>query len=171
MKDKNIPVKNYVVVLVIAIITIAVTFLLMNKYNKEREYNEATNDNLKILSEIKENEIENYLMENHNVIIYMSSSNNINIEKFEKDFNKYIIKHNLTKDIIYLNMVNVSDSFYDKFYLNYFKENSHINVDLKKEPNLFIFENGEIVDYLLSSKEEITLDKVKEFFKVNGVLE
>ena len=169
--SRKIPMKNYFITFVLSVITIVIVFSLMNVYNKRKDYKESSNKNLDILSEIKENELETYFTENHDGIIYMSSSNNKNIEEFEKELKKYIIDKNLTKEIVYLNMFNVNDTFYNEFYLKYFDENSNINIDLTKEPNIFIVNNGRVVNYLLSDKEQINIEDVKNFFKENGVLE
>ena len=169
--SRKIPMKNYFITFVLAVITIIIVFSLMNIYNKQKDYKESSNKNLDILSEIKENELETYFTENHDGIIYMSSSNNKNLEEFEKELKKYIVDKNLTKEIVYLNMFNVSDTFYNEFYLKYFNESSNINVDLTKEPNIFIVNNGKVINYLLSDKEQINMEDVKKFFKENGVLE
>lgn len=76
---KKIPLKNYFIVGFLIIFTIFLTFYLMKKYDsvKVKEIN--------FVSEVKENELDSYITERQEVIIYMASSNNKGLDTFNKD--------------------------------------------------------------------------------------
>ena len=154
---RKIPIKNYIILLIIAIFTFSITFYLMNQYQ--------TKDNKKInfVSEIKENELDSYITEGHEVIIYMSKSDTEEIEKFEKQLKIYTTRNDLSNKYVYLNLNNVSDNFYNEFYLKYIKESSN-KFDII-EP-AFIYIDDMKVIYYINNVDSI--DLVKEFFAKIG---
>lgn len=158
---KKIPLKNYFIVGFLIIFTIFLTFYLMKKYDsvKVKEIN--------FVSEVKENELDSYITERQEVIIYMASSNNKELDKFNKDLKKYTEDKNLKDLYVYLDLKNVSSNFYNKFNIKYLKEadNSVFNI---KEPTFVIIRNGKMDSYLNNIN---SIEQVKEFFKKNEVLE
>ena len=164
---RKIPKKNYFITFIIVVLTVIITFVLMNMYSKDKKYKISTNDNLTNLSEIKENELSNYLTENQEIILYMSSSNNIEYQEFEKGLNDLVKENNLSKKITYLNTYNVSENFYSEFNLKYL-DNQNILFD-KKSPYIFVIKDGKVINYLLS--ENIDIKSVNDFFNDNEVIE
>ena len=158
---KKIPLKNYFIVGFLIIFTIFLTFYLMKKYDsvKVKEIN--------FVSEVKENELDSYITERQEVIIYMASSNNKELDTFNKDLKKYTEDKNLKDLYVYLDLKNVSSNFYNKFNIKYLKEadNSVFNI---KEPTFVIIRNGKMDGYLNNIN---SIEQVKEFFKKNEVLE
>lgn len=158
---KKIPLKNYFIVGFLIIFTIFLTFYLMKKYDsvKVKEIN--------FVSEVKENELDSYITERQEVIIYMASSNNKGLDTFNKDLKKYTEDKNLKDLYVYLDLKNVSSNFYNKFNIKYLKEadNSVFNI---KEPTFVIIRNGKMDSYLNNIN---SIEQVKEFFKNNEVLE
>ncbi len=158
---KKIPLKNYFIVGFLIIFTIFLTFYLMKKYDsvKVKEIN--------FVSEVKENELDSYITERQEVIIYMASSNNKGLDTFNKDLKKYTEDKNLKDLYVYLDLKNVSSNFYNKFNIKYLKEadNSVFNI---KEPTFVIIRNGKMDSYLNNIN---SIEQVKEFFKKNEVLE
>ena len=84
--------------------------------------------------QIKENELKTFIIENHEALIYLSSSNNDNLNSFELKFKKYVVNNNLEKAIVYIDLSKVSDKFYENFNKQYFN-NKQKNV-VNMEPNL-----------------------------------
>lgn len=158
---KKIPLKNYFIVGFLIIFTIFLTFYLMKKYDsvKVKEIN--------FVSEVKENELDSYITERQEVIIYMASSNNKELDTFNKNLKKYTEDKNLKDLYVYLDLKNVSSNFYNKFNIKYLKEadNSVFNI---KEPTFVIIRNGKMDSYLNNIN---SIEQVKEFFKKNEVLE
>lgn len=160
---KTIPTKNYIIVFILSICTLLLTFYLMNVYNNS----ENTHQKTLSISEVRENELKSYITENNEVIIYMSSSNNNQIETFEKNLNNYILDNNLKNEFVYLDLNNVSENFYNEFYINYVKE-SNSEKFIIKEPTLVIINNRVIKNYINNIDN---IDQVKEFLISAGVIE
>lgn len=160
--EKKIPKKNYVIVILISVFTILLTFFLMNKYNNNKSVESIT-----FVSEIKENELNNYVTERQEVIIYMSSSNNENIKELEEDLEKYTKKKNLKDEYVYLDLSKVDSNFYNEFYINYLNE-SYSGKFKIEEPSIVIIRNGKLESYLNNIN---SINQIKLFFEKNGVLE
>lgn len=159
--EKKIPKKNYIIILLIFIFTILLTLFLMNKYNINN------NESLSFVSEIKDNELNNYITERQEVIIYMSSSNNKNNYELEKELEKYTKEKNLKDKYIYLDLSNVNSNFYNEFYINYINESYTGNFKIQ-EPSMIIIRDGKVESYLNKINN---INQIKLFFEKNEVLE
>ena len=72
-KKKEIPTKNYIILIILSLVTLILTFNLAGIYQERMEHNNQSNNIMKFLSEIKEEELKNYVLDNHDTIIYISS--------------------------------------------------------------------------------------------------
>ena len=68
---KTIPFKNYVILSVIFIVTLGLLFYFINNYNLKEEYLSSTNVRLAFLKEINESDLDNYVSENPEFILYI----------------------------------------------------------------------------------------------------
>lgn len=159
--EKKIPIKNYFIVVLLIILTVSLTFYLMMTYNNK------DNKSLSFVSQVKENELDSYITERQEVIIYMSSSNNKDTKGFENELKKYTEDKNLKDLYVYLDLNDVSSNFYNEFYVKYLNE-SYTGTFEIKEPTIVIIRNGKIDSYLNNIND---VDQVKEFFEKNEVLE
>jgi hypothetical protein len=158
---------NYVIVAIIFIITIVGIFTLRKLYlDKDEDVN--TNGRLNILSELKEDDLKSYLVENTEIVIYISNAKDATLETFENSLNDYIVEHELEKEIVYLNLEEVSSNFYTDLKTKYAKENVNIT---STEPNMMIVENGKITKVLYEKPTAITIEDVDNFLKKNDVIE
>lgn len=169
MNDKKIPVKNYIIALLIVIITVALTILIANTYNNKKEYEESQNIRMGFLDKIDKNSIGNYIVENHDVIIYISDSSNIELEEYETQLKRMIIAMEYEKEIVYLDAKDLDDEFYNNFKQNYFNDDLK-SIDLKI-PNLLIVENGKVSKILYTYDEELRASDLIKFINNNVVME
>ena len=85
---------------------------------------------------------------------------------FEKKFAVYVKEHNLTEEIIYLNLGYDSDEngLLQKVYSKY--KSDKLIKKVYEYPTLIIFNQGKIVDVLSSNgKNKITIDQVNDFLE------
>lgn len=147
---RQIPKKNYIYALLILVITVPLTFLLINTFkNKKEEYK------IKII-EIKENELNNYLTETTETVIYYSSNE---FEELNKQVDKYVSKSEFKENTVYLDSSLVSENFEKTFIQKY-------NVKNMKQPCLLLIENGKVT-------HSITIDAkkdIKRFFTIAEVI-
>ena len=147
---RQIPKKNYIYALLILVITVPLTFLLINTFkNNKEEYK------IKII-EIKENELNNYLTETTETVIYYSSNE---FEELNKQVDKYVSKSEFKENTVYLDSSSVSENFEKTFIQKY-------NAKNMKQPCLLLIENGKVT-------HSITIDAkkdIKRFFTIAEVI-
>ena len=120
---------------------------------------------MNFLSVVDVDSLDSYLVDNHEAIIYISSSNNQNVRKYEQQLKKYIIQENLEKSILYLDASNLEDGFYDNFQKKY---NISNDVNLKNSiPNLIVIVDGKVTNILYNNTHELDIERAKAFLKEN----
>ena len=102
---RKISTKNYVIYTIIVLITIAVVIFFSKWYEIKKDG--QTTHRMNSIAEIKETDLDNYLVENPSVIIYLSNSHKEELKDFESEFNKYILMFLFTSSIIYLLYSNI----------------------------------------------------------------
>lgn len=147
---RQIPKKNYIYALLILVITVPLTFLLINTFkNNKEEYK------IKII-EIKENELNNYLTETTETVIYYSSNE---FEELNKQVDKYVSKSEFKENTVYLDSSLVSENFEKTFIQKY-------NAKNMKQPCLLLIENGKVTHSVtVEDKKDI-----KRFFTIAEVI-
>ena len=89
-KERVIPKKNYVIVLILAIATCLVLGYFVRWYRLREEGLQPASVVTQAITEINFNEIDNYLLENPNVFIYVSNPQVENTQNFEKELRDYL---------------------------------------------------------------------------------
>ena len=91
MNERTIPTRNYIILLVVALVTFIILFFFVSYYEKRKEYQNSKNTRMSFLSDIKESELPNYILDNSDTIIYVSDSTDSNYETFESELNTLIL--------------------------------------------------------------------------------
>lgn len=154
MKTREISIKNYIITLVIVLATVILTLTLATNYKNKVMYDNK-NIMTTFLSEIKLEELDTYITENHDVMIYLISDNEEDV--IQQKVKNIIMKNDYTKDMVVLN-INVDDELISSLKNKYFNENLK-NLELKENDILFVKE-GKIVDIL-----NVELENVKTLKK------
>lgn len=154
MKKQEVSTKNYILVLIITLATVILTIALATNYKNQRMY-ENKNVMALFLSEVKTDELDTFITENHDIMIYLITDNED--DEIQQKAKKIIMKNNFTKDMIVLN-INVDDEVITNLKEKYFDENLK-NVELKENNILFVRE-GKIVNIL-----NVDLENVKTLKK------
>lgn len=135
---RKIPLKNYFVLLVIVIITIILTLYLSSVY---KEKNKTTTVMHEYISEITEKELTDYIIEKPIIFMYISDKFDLTNDKFEEDLKKEIKKNNLKDYFVYLNCSELTTKF-----INFFKTNYNLEIDINKTPILVLINDGKVKD-------------------------
>lgn len=174
--ESKIPSKNYFIVILISLFTLVITCYLAFWYQNNQEYYKNNSVMSGYLSEIGEEaiieNISNYVIDNPDCILYISFGNDQSIKNFENEFKNFINKYEIESEFIYadLNLIsnkNFMTELQEQFFSDVLKNS---NMELNKQSNLFIFENGKVVDILYFSKKTIKLDDVKAFLVEHEVI-
>lgn len=164
--------KNYIVLIIIIIITVLATFYLRNIYIAEKEYNATNSVIQKVATQINEDEINNYLIESPNTILYTSSGQNTEIKDFEKQFQKLLEKEGIASQTVYINRDTISDQESFQTKLNFLALNDTIKNQLSDQGScaIYIFENQKI-KYVIINPNQYEIDYLKKLFQQYEVID
>ena len=101
-----IPKKNYLilgVVILVSLLLIYYFYMWFDAYNETKLNRPILN---KYMDVINYNELEDYLIESPNAIIYASVLENSEIRDFEKQFKAVLKAHQIDKDLLYMDITN-----------------------------------------------------------------
>lgn len=99
----KIPFKNYIYLLLVVVVSIGILYYLylwFIEYDKNKEYKSVLSN---VLQVINDNELDSYIVENEDAIIYVGVSNVSKNRQYDKKVKKIIINNNLEKKILFLN--------------------------------------------------------------------
>lgn len=127
---------NYIIYIVLLIVTIIVTLLLADLYNKgenEISYSYET------LNKISAEEFDEYMVEHDDVIIYIGSMYSTSTNKVEKNIITEIEKQNLLEKVIFIEKEEITDELEKTLNKEYEYE---YNED--KIPTIIVVIDGEV---------------------------
>ena len=164
-KEKEIPLKNYILLSIVLILTIVVViyfFLWKNTYEKSKLQTPILDDYLVV---INYNELNNYLVENKDAIIYISKLNNENIRLFENKFKNIINKNNLNNKILYLDLTEElkENNIVKKINKKYGKEMTEV-------PTIVIIKDGKISSSYNIKENKYNIKLLEKYLEKEDVI-
>lgn len=159
--------KNYVILAFIFLAGIGITIYLCNWYNVYNDLQKQTPVIRGTLSEITNEELDHFILENPTITIYMCTSSNDICRNYENQLIKFVSSIDLTDSVVYLNLSDVNE---EKF-VNEFNAKYPYKVKLTKYYPAFVtFEDGK-VKYILQGNENsnLTIVKTKQYFELNHI--
>ena len=162
--------KNYVILIVIFLLVIALTVYLCECYKVYRE--EQKNIPVirgTLVSEITDIELEPFIIENPSTVMYICTASNDKCRSFEKSFIKLVNKYNLQDTIVYLNLSNVEDQ--DAFVEEFNEKHPFKKGELTTNyPAIILFDEGKIKIILQGkNNDKLKISKVKDFIELNKI--
>lgn len=128
MKEKT---KKLILYILLCVVTLVAVYTAI-KLNENRIYNDSKESYISnVLLEVKYEDLNNYLLETTNSIIYVSNSSSDKSIKFEKIFNKVIEDYELENNIVFINIndTNIVDPLYQNApQLLFYKSNDVIDM-------------------------------------------
>lgn len=147
-KKKDIPKKNYFILGIILIISCILVYYI-NAWYSLYQYEKRGNSPITTYMEIiNYNEVENYIEENSDAIIYISKSNNLKIRKFEEDNEKLFKKLELNYNILYMDAKDVN-------------KNLKIKYNVNEYPTILFFKNKRLVNKYVLELDNINYNDIK----------
>ena len=163
-KEREIAFKNYIILALVLIITIiGVIYIFMWYSSKEKSKLE-----LPILDDyimpINYNELNDYIVENKDAVIYTSVLNDVNIRLFENKFKNVIIKNNLNSSILYLDLTN---EIKDNNVLLKMEKKYGTKVDI---PSVMVFRDGVLTDVYNIKEDNYNIKKLEKYLEKEVVI-
>ena len=143
-KERTIPIKNYLILGVILILTLGLVYYFYLWYitYEESKLNETIMD--RYLEVINYNELNDYIIENRNAMIYTSVLEDNNIRKFEIKFKNTIVRNSLKEKLLYMDM---TDIFKDKIKYTELRNTYQVNdYNITDVPCILVFKDAKLVD-------------------------
>lgn len=164
-KEKDISLKNYIllsIVLILTIIVVIYLFLWKNTYDNNKLSESILDDYLLV---INYNELNNYLIENNDVIIYVSKLGDKNIRNFENKFKNVINKYNLNNKILYLDLTNELQDNSIKNEINMKYGNGMLEV-----PSIIVIKNGKVLDIYDIKDNDYNIRLLEKYLEKEDVI-
>lgn len=163
-KEREIAFKNYIILALVLIITIiGVIYIFMWYSSKEKSKLE-----LPILDDyimpINYNELNDYIVENKDAVIYTSMLNDVNIRLFENKFKNVIVKNNLNSSILYLDLTN---EIKDNNVLLKMEKKYGTKVDI---PSVMVFRDGVLTDVYNIKEDNYNIKKLEKYLEKEVVI-
>ena len=168
-REKNIPLKNYIILAAILIVTIILViyfYMWYGNYENTKLTSPIMDEYLQV---INYNELNDYLVENKNSVIYVSVLDSKEIRNFEIKFKKFIKDNSLNNSILYLNLTEelkdnkITKEIKSKYNLN--------NTDITKVPSIIIFKDGNIASIYNIKEENYNINKLSTYLEEEGVID
>ena len=163
MKEKEIPFVNYiilVIILIISIIFVVYSFMWYNTF-QENKLNTPIMD--KYLTFINYNELNDYLVENKDAVIYVSVLEREDIRSFEKKFKNIIKNNSFNYNMLYLD---ITSEYKDRNLFNGFIT----NYNYKNIPFIITFRDGSVYDIYNIKDNDYNVDLLYNYFIEEGVI-
>ena len=151
-KLRNVPFKNYILLLLVCFVTLGIVIAISNYYRKIEQKDLETPVISGVIAEIKKEDVDNYIVENPDCFLLIGSSYNNNSRELEKDLIEYFKTRNIKEQTIYLNVSSEDklDDFYKKFNSKYVVTDYS---KLSDYPAFIIIKDGKVLD-LVQKKEK-----------------
>ena len=159
---KKIPTKNYVIVVIIFAISIGLVFFFRNRYISYQDYEKTIPILSGVVSEVRYNEVYNYIDDNQSVIIYMGEASDKDCREVEEDLKKLIEDKHLKEKIVYFNITDVNNK---KQMLKEFNDRYATNSRISTYPAIILFEDGKIIDFeSKTSSSKLSISDIQSLF-------
>lgn len=160
---REIPFKNYLILLVVCIITVILTFYINAWIKTYKEHTISVSPLNGVVNEINLNELNEAYFELPDTIIYVGYTNDEKLYNEEKKLLKTIKKEEAANNVIYINVVN-NDKYVSLLNKRFGKDGD----TLKKAPAFICIKNGEVLK-IVNVKEINNLNKT--FLKIIDLYE
>lgn len=158
---RKVPFKNYVILGIIIVVSVLILYyfyLWVDAYNESKLNKPIMN---KYMEVINYNELDTYLIENPDTIVYVSILENKEIRDFEKKFKRVFKKKKILNDILYLD---ITEEVKDEKTRNELKEKYNVSaVSILDVPVIIVIDNGSIKSVYDIDVNNYDIDKIKDY--------
>ena len=164
-EEKNQLIVRYFILFGILVFSILLMLGARTLYLNDQAYQKTIPILENVLFEIHPEELDTYIVEDDDALIYVGVPSDDDCRTFEKDFKPYVEENGFQGVITYLNLGTVTDmdQFYRDFNAKYAYKGS-----LTQYPSFIQLKEGKI-DSVLTSSETLDIMEVDQFLRKNGL--
>ena len=161
-EKRKVPFKNYIILLVICLVTIFLAFSIRNRYVSYQEY-QLTIPVLKDkVYEVSTEELDSYLIAHPDAILYVQVNSDENSREVGKKLYKSLKKRNIVEESVYVDLSKVDK---DNFYKSFNKKYGNDKYNLNNYPAVILFSEGKIREIVSKEKKnKLTIDQIEQLF-------
>lgn len=162
---REIPLKNYLILGLVILLTLGLIYYFYLWYitYEESKLNETIMD--RYLEVINYNELNDYIVENRNAMIYTSILEDNDIRKFEIKFKNIVVKNALKDKILYMDM---TDIFKDKIKYTELRNSYQINnYNITNVPCILVFKDAKLVDIYSIKDNDYNTNNILNYITEN----
>lgn len=167
-KRKKPPLKNYILLgatLIASAILVIYSYMLYSNYEENRLSTPIMDKYMRV---INYNELDNFLVENKEGIIYCSVLENKDIREFEKELKKVTKEYSLSSSILYLDLTDeIQNNKKAKEIKDKYQVDGHSLIEL---PAIAIFQNGTLSDIYNIKADNYDITKVINYLEEKGII-
>ena len=154
---RKIPVKNYIILGVVMVVTLLILYYFycwVDVY-KESKINIPILD--KYMTVINYNELDNYIVENPNTIVYVSVLEDEKIREFEKKIKNKYKNNEIENEVLYMNITDdiensdTKDEMISKYMIN--------SLNMTDVPSVLVFNSGKLSSVYSVSENNYDIDR------------
>lgn len=169
MEKRKILLINYIILGVLVILTMMITFNVANKYKEHKEFVEKSTPLNDLIYQVKLDELDNYLLENPDIIIYLAH-NKVN-DKIKSTVKDLIITNNLRDEMIFIDITNFKDKELNKLNSKISDELLKSNIKIGNYVNFIKFKNRKIIDILKDNDTQLENENIIVFLQEHEAIE
>jgi len=163
MRKKYDFTKKDLILILILSFTILLCSYALSWHSVYKEHNKNISILSGYLTEVSNEELHLYIVENPNMFIYFGIVDDENTKVFEKEFKKTLSKYYLKDKVVY---VNIKDLDLKNTLSVYDIKNKNI----EKSPVIVYFEESKIYDYMNRDNSDMSNKSIIRFFRLYGEL-
>ncbi len=156
-KLREVDPKNYIYLFLIllgSILLLTYVYTWYETYNENKLYTSIMNQYLTV---INYNELDDYIVENKNAILYVSILGDKEINRFEEQFKNNLIDTNLRNNVLYLNVTDEN------------KQSAIAKLGIDENfPYLVVYTNGKVTDTYSIKKNNYSSKKTIKYLNRIG---
>lgn len=137
--------KNYITLTIIYVVVIALVLYAASWYQTYKDYKSTIPLLRNTVSEITTTELDHFVLENPDGVVYMCVANNNECRTFDSSLKKELLKNGLQTAITYIDL---QDTASKEEYINSVFQTYGDGSDITDTPLFLAFEDGKIVSYL-----------------------
>lgn len=162
-EEKEIPLKNYVYVLVMLLIVIAIVFGLRTWYRNYKKYEFSTPVISGKIQEISINEFKEFITSHDDFYLYIGTSSNKACRDLEVDLVELLKEYNVKNDTVYLNATSSSRKEVTELLKNYGYNGKEVTY-----PVFLAIKDNYIISLKMKKTNNLTLKDIEKLLQANG---
>ena len=155
--------KNYITLTIIYVVVIALVLYAASWYQTYKDYKSTIPVLRNTVSEITTTELDHFVLENPDGVVYMCVANNNECHSFDTSLKKELLKKGLQTAITYIDLQDITAK---EEYINSVFQTYGDGSSITDTPLFLAFEGGKIVSYLDSTDTtKLTVDEAIKFIR------